>query len=132
MLKRNSGFTLIELIFIIVCIGVLAYFAIPKFIDISGETGRAAEDEMVGKIKTGLQLYGAEYMVNNGQASYPPELDDASAGQSSTENRFFTNVLQEPYGGSNWQKENGTVYIGPTGTRYVYDNSSGAFTMQID
>lgn len=132
MMKRNSGFTLIELITVIVCIGILIYISLPKFIDISDESQVAAEEEMVGHIKTGLQLYHAQTMVNTGSGSYPATLDDAEAGQSSVDNPFFTNITQNPYRGDDWQKESDTTYIGPADGTYVYNSSAGTFEKVVE
>ncbi len=126
MRKRNKGFTLIELIMIIVCIGVLSFLALPKFIDISAETQSASESEMVGNVNTALQLVYSENMVN-GSASYPSTLDDADEGPSSSSNPFFTNVMQNAYRGDQWEKDGDGDYIGPAGNTYVYDSSTGTF-----
>lgn len=42
MKKANSGFTLIELVVVIVILGILAAVAVPKFFDLSGEAETAA------------------------------------------------------------------------------------------
>ncbi|MBF0273395.1 MAG: prepilin-type N-terminal cleavage/methylation domain-containing protein [Magnetococcales bacterium] len=41
---RQAGFTLIELIMVIVILGILAAVAVPKFTDLSGEAEKAAAD----------------------------------------------------------------------------------------
>lgn len=127
-MKMRSGFTLIELIVVIVCIGILAFMALPHFYNISAQANEESEAEMVGSIKTGLQLYYAQRMVNAGNGAYPGSLDTASAGQSSPENPFFVNVLQDPYRGNDWSKNGSGEYTGPAGNSYRYDSNTGRFT----
>ena len=41
-MKKQNGFTLIELVVVIVILGILAATALPKFVDLSGEAEGAA------------------------------------------------------------------------------------------
>lgn len=56
MKKANAGFTLIELVVVIVILGILAAVAVPKFFDLSGEAEVAAAQGVAGAIASGSSV----------------------------------------------------------------------------
>jgi len=54
--QGTDGFTLIELVLVIVILGVLAAFALPRFSDLSTDARLAALDSLAGTMKSAISI----------------------------------------------------------------------------
>ena len=70
-MKNKNGFTIIELIMVMIIIGVLAAVAIPRFQDIVIESEVAVEQRILNTIYDGLETYAREMYISNGVRSWP-------------------------------------------------------------
>ena len=75
--KLNKGFTLIELIIVMVILGIMAAVAVPRYLDSIANAEASAEDAVITAIRGGLKQYANNSLVDNGRASWPDNPFDA-------------------------------------------------------
>ncbi len=78
-MSKEQGFTLIELVVVIVILGILAATALPKFVDLTGDAKTAAVQGAAGALTSAAAINYSGYMVNNTHAGVV-RLSGASAG----------------------------------------------------
>ena len=70
-INKQGGFTLIELVIIIVVLGILAAVAIPKYQDLTSEAKEASARAALGGIRSGITIFYANEAVTTGTATWP-------------------------------------------------------------
>jgi len=86
----KKAFTLIELIFVIVIIGLLASYAVPKFMTTKMHASTTSAKSVVSSVRTAIETKHGEWMIDDSLGTsngytpqgYPQKLDDASLNQA--------------------------------------------------
>jgi prepilin-type N-terminal cleavage/methylation domain-containing protein len=73
----NSGFTLIELVIIMVILGVLAAVAVPRLGNTIDSSEESAEEAVIGSLRSAIEVYAMDQVVLNSVKSYPLNPFDA-------------------------------------------------------
>ena len=77
MKKTNNGFTLIELIMVMIILGVLAAVAIPRYMDTIENAEESAEDAIITNVQAALENHAVHKLLDSGCRIWPDNPFDA-------------------------------------------------------
>ncbi|PPB59020.1 prepilin-type cleavage/methylation domain-containing protein [Campylobacter hyointestinalis subsp. hyointestinalis] len=120
----KKAFTMIELVFVIIILGILASLAVPKLITGKDDVLIAKSIEQISAIRTGIKNYNDSNKLSE-KDSYPSSLEDGDT-------QLFSKVLSGA-ALKEWSKTTNDTYtinLSGKNATFKYNSSSGKFTCE--
>ena len=117
-IRDQRGFTLIEIIMVIVLLGIIAAIAIPKYIDLRTEASNATASGIVGAIVSSASIGYADMVTHNTSSTFP-NFTNLDGSYLQAQNVTLVSVPASEY----W-----TAAIGGQNYRFTYTQGNGNAT----
>jgi general secretion pathway protein G len=137
-MKRQNGFTLVELLIVVVILGILAAIVIPQFSDASNDAKDSSLKSNLATIRSQIQLYKIQHngeLPAGGKATFIDSMTKYTIADGSVATTqapgagvygpYLQTIPKNPYNNLNTVTNNGTAGDGSGG--WEFNTTTGTF-----
>lgn len=93
-IQRQRGFTLVELLIVVIILAILAAIVIPQFSSATTDAQEAALDSNLGGLRNAIELYKAQHPASSTNSGYPGAVATTGGTCAATKGTGAINTAQ--------------------------------------
>jgi len=136
-MRAKRGFTLVEILIVVVILGILAAIVVPQFTQASTEAKYNSLCSNLQSIRSQIELYKVQHNDNEpnqvdfaDQMMYCTDIAGDTAGTPSKERDYANDIIYGPYleriPDNPFNNANGVAAAAGDGVGWIYDESDGS------